>query len=92
MSSVEESIIATQRSIITIQDELNATNDSIIALLKVDNARLEEKIVHLQHQLSYTTNKLSQVQDLLCSAEGELNYIHMCNDECSRIAKEISNL
>jgi predicted nuclease with TOPRIM domain len=68
--SVEDSIIATQRSIITIQDELNATNDSIIELLKIDNARLEEKIVHLQHQLSYITNKLSQVQDLLCSAEG----------------------
>lgn len=72
MSSVEDSIIATQRSIITIQDELNATNDSIIELLKVDNARLEEKIVHLQHQLSYTTDRLRQVQELLCSAEGDI--------------------
>ncbi len=44
MSSVEESIIATQRSIITIQDELNATNDSIIELLKIDNARLTKEL------------------------------------------------
>lgn len=44
MSSVEESIIATQRSIITIQDELNATNDSIIELLKVDNTRLTKEL------------------------------------------------
>ena len=72
MSSIEDNIIATQRSIITIQDELNATNDSIIELLKVDNARLEEKIVHLQHQLSYTTDRLRQVQELLCSAEGDI--------------------
>ena len=44
MSSVEESIIATQRSIITIQDELNATNDSIIELLRVDNTRLTKEL------------------------------------------------
>lgn len=44
MSSVEDSIIATQRSIITIQDELNATNDSIIELLKVDNTRLTKEL------------------------------------------------
>ena len=44
MSSIEDNIIATQRSIITIQDELNATNDSIIELLKVDNARLTKEL------------------------------------------------
>ena len=44
MSSVEDNIIATQRSIITIQDELNATNDSIIELLKVDNTRLTKEL------------------------------------------------
>ena len=44
MSSIEDNIIATQRSIITIQDELNATNDSIIALLKKDNDRLTEEL------------------------------------------------
>ena len=44
MSTVEESIIEVQRKIISIQDELNATNDSIIELLKVDNTRLTKEL------------------------------------------------
>ena len=44
MSTVEESIIETQRKIISIQDELNATNDSIIALLKKDNDMMRTKL------------------------------------------------
>ena len=52
MSSVEDSIIATQRSIITIQDELNATNDSIIALLEKDNARLTEENAMMRTKLA----------------------------------------
>jgi len=86
MSSIEESIIATQRSIITIQDELNATNDSIIALLKVDNARLEESIVLL-------TAEMKTIKDMYHSRESDLNnYINDTHKAHNRIAKELCNL
>jgi len=52
MSSVEEGVIATQRSIISIQDELNAINDSIIALLKLDNDRLTEENAMMRTKLA----------------------------------------
>ena len=52
MSTIEEGIIEVQRSIITIQDELNATNDSIIALLKKDNDRLTEENAMMRTKLA----------------------------------------
>ena len=52
MSTVEESIIETQRKIISIQDNLNATNDSIIELLTIDNDRLTEENAMMRTKLA----------------------------------------
>tara|TARA_R110000868_G_C10357019_1_gene716911 strand:- start:121 stop:360 length:240 start_codon:yes stop_codon:yes gene_type:complete len=73
MSTVEESIIETQRKIIGIQDELNSTNDSIINLLKIDNARLTEELDTLHKEFHVVKKKLYDIQHFLDDTSDDLS-------------------
>ena len=73
MSSIEDNIIATQRSIITIQDELNATNDSIIELLKIDNARLTKELDTLHTEFHVVKKELYDIQHFLDDTSDDLS-------------------
>lgn len=73
MSSIEDNIIATQRSIITIQDELNATNDSIIELLKIDNTRLTKELDTLHKEFHVVKKKLYDIQHFLDDTGDDLS-------------------
>jgi hypothetical protein len=73
MSSVEESIIEVQRKIISIQDELSATNDSIIELLKIDNARLTKELDTLHTEFHVVKKELYDIQHFLDDTGDDLS-------------------
>ena len=73
MSSIEDNIIATQRSIITIQDELNATKDRIIELLKIYNARLTKELDTLHTEFHVVKKELYDIQHFLDDTSDDLS-------------------
>lgn len=89
MSTVEESIIETQRKIIGIQDELNATNDSIIALMKKENAIQSEELECLTNSNNLLIVMNNRLQLELRAMKEELD---VCGDDLSSYMRQRNDL
>ena len=99
MSTIEEGIIEVQRSIITVHEELNATNDSIIALLKKDNSRLTEENAMMRTKLApYLAQEEEDRAENAIDLEQYMGYtkprtgtfVPYTNEQTNTIAKEIT--
>ena len=92
MSTIVEGIIEVQRSIITVHEELNATNDSIIALLKKDNARLTAKLAPYlaQEEEDRAENAIDLEQYMGYTKPRTGTFVPYTNEQTNTIAKEIT--